>query len=147
NSLVSEKTGREVTGMVKFSVTEYYKISDMLLSNLSTTSNGQLLETGGMVHITATSNNEELKLNNGQSIEINFPTKQKENDMQLFSGSWENENNINWIPQTIVESEIFSIVEVMPEFVGGEKALFNYISDNLQYPPNARESGLEGMVY
>jgi hypothetical protein len=84
NSFVSEKTGKPIAGIVKFSVTEFYKISDILLSNLSTTSNGQLLETGGMVNITATSNNENLKLKKGQSIEIQFPTKQKENDAVVF---------------------------------------------------------------
>jgi TonB family protein len=147
NSFVSEKTGKPIAGIVKFSVTEFYKISDILLSNLSTTSNGQLLETGGMVNITATSNNENLKLKKGQSIEIQFPTKQKENDMQLFSGEWENENHINWIPQTSAQQQVFVVVEEMPKFSGDENDISRFLSSTIKYPPQARELGLQGIVY
>jgi TonB family protein len=147
NSFVSEKTGKAITGMIKFSVTEFYKISDILLSNLSTTSNGQLLETGGMVNITATSNNEDLKLKKGQSIEIQFPTKQKENDMQLFSGEWENENHINWIPQSTSEQQIFYIVEEGPKFSVDDNDINRFLSSTIKYPQQARELGLQGIVY
>lgn len=147
NSFVSEKSNKVITGTVKFSVTEFYKISDILLSNLSTTSNGQLLETAGMVNISATVNNEVLNLKKGQSIDINFPTKQKENDMQLFSGSWENENHINWIPQITTQQEAFILVEEMPNFSGGDNDIRKFLSSNIKYPQQARELGIQGIVY
>ncbi len=43
--------------------------------------------------------------------------------------------------------EIYSIVEVMPEFVGGQQALFNFIGKNIRYPAMARENGISGTVY
>lgn len=148
NSFVSEKTGKAITGTIKFSVMEFYKISDILLSNLSTTSNGQLLETAGMFNIIASANDEELKLKKGQSIEINFPTKQKENNMQLFSGSWENKNHINWTPQSATQEAVtnFYVVDEEPKFVGGENKLFEFIS-NIKYPERAKELGIQGIVY
>ena len=45
------------------------------------------------------------------------------------------------------EPEIFTIVEDMPEFPGGQKELFKFISKNIKYPPMARENGIEGTVY
>lgn len=45
------------------------------------------------------------------------------------------------------EREIFYIVESMPEFPGGEEALYNYLSANLRYPTVAREAGITGKVF
>lgn len=42
---------------------------------------------------------------------------------------------------------VFTIVEVMPQFPGGNGALLKYILDNIQYPKNARKTGTEGDVY
>ena len=41
---------------------------------------------------------------------------------------------------------IFTVVEQMPEFPGGDEAMFKYLSDNLSYPQNAREAGIQGKV-
>jgi len=54
-------------------------------------------------------------------------------------------------PPPVVEeapppSEIFKVVEQMPEFDGGTAALFKYLSENLKYPAIARENGIEGKV-
>lgn len=43
--------------------------------------------------------------------------------------------------------EIFRIVEQMPEFPGGEQALYKYIADNIRYPIIAEENGIYGKVY
>lgn len=39
-----------------------------------------------------------------------------------------------------------STVQKMPSFVGGEQALFRYISKNIIYPVQARELGIQGVV-
>jgi len=51
--------------------------------------------------------------------------------------------------KVIVEDEkpqIFSHVEVMPEFPGGERALMKWLTDNIQYPTIAAEQGIQGRV-
>ena len=45
------------------------------------------------------------------------------------------------------EPEIFTIVEVMPQFKGGEKALLQYLKKNIKYPKEARDAGIQGIVY
>lgn len=147
-SFVSEKTGKEITGSIQVSVKEYYKLSDILLANLSTTSDDELLETGGMIHITASSSNENCILKKGQTIEISFPTKEKKDEMKLFTGNWENENHINWqVAETLKETSIFTIVEQMPVFKGGENEMMSFLSKNVKYPVAAKERGMQGKVF
>jgi protein TonB len=45
------------------------------------------------------------------------------------------------------EEEIFTIVEEMPEFPGGMKALFEYLGRELSYPPMAKDARIQGKVY
>lgn len=135
NSFVNENNDL-VTGKIELSVTEYYKLSDMLLANLSTTSNGKPLETGGMLHIEAFKGDELLKLK--APIEIEFPTNTKKEGMQIFNGEWE-DGNVNWelqeetVAEEVVVEEIevemreenigvpFAVVEEVPIYPGCEK--------------------------
>jgi len=43
--------------------------------------------------------------------------------------------------------EIFTIVEEQPSPVGGMKAFYDYVAENLQYPPKAARMGIEGRVF
>lgn len=45
------------------------------------------------------------------------------------------------------EEQIFTIVEVMPEFPGGQDALFAYLAKHVRYPEAEREAGIQGTVY
>lgn len=49
-------------------------------------------------------------------------------------------------PEPVAE-EIFTFVEEYPEFPGGDKALREYILNNIKYPEVARTSGITGTVY
>lgn len=95
NAFINSKTQKEVTGNVSLEVTEYYKLSDILLADLSTKSYDQILETGGMLYIEAKKNNSNLKLKPGKELEIVFNNKGKK-DMQLFNGL-KTDGVMNWI--------------------------------------------------
>lgn len=45
------------------------------------------------------------------------------------------------------EEQIFYFAEDPAEFPGGERALYKYISDNVEYPVVAQENGIQGKVY
>jgi TonB family protein len=153
NSFITE-SGQLVKGEILFEVKEYYQISDMLLANLSTKSNQEILETGGMLFIEAFSKGEKCRLKKDEVIEISFPTKNEKKNMKLFYGDWESKK-INWTlsePIPIVleeteEAEVFSIVEAMPEFPGGQQKLIEYLTSNVTYPKSARDSGIGGTIY
>jgi periplasmic protein TonB len=42
---------------------------------------------------------------------------------------------------------IYTIVEENPTFVGGNKEMYKWLSNNIKYPPEAREHGDEGAMY
>ncbi|MBR1512767.1 MAG: energy transducer TonB [Bacteroidales bacterium] len=45
------------------------------------------------------------------------------------------------------EKEVYQIVEQMPKFPGGEVKLMEYVSNSIQYPKEAKENGVQGIVY
>lgn len=51
------------------------------------------------------------------------------------------------LPEETAEEEIFRIVEEMPEYEGGEKALLKYLTKNTVYPKIPKENGVSGVVY
>lgn len=51
------------------------------------------------------------------------------------------------VEEEVVEEEIFTIVEDMPEFPGGIKALYGFLKDNVEYPPAAKANGISGKVF
>lgn len=165
NSFISEKTGNSISGTVQLKVKEYYKISDMILANLTTTSSGKILETGGMLHIAASANNENCIIEPGRDIKIGFPYSDKKDDMTLFYGEQVN-NIIDWklanmtddvviqkdltlisvAPVTESNSEVFFIVEDMPEFPGGDLAMRRFLIENGGYPSAMLNKEIEGKV-
>ena len=45
-----------------------------------------------------------------------------------------------------VEENVFDVVEQMPQFPGGDAALFEYLSTHIKYPTIAEENGVQGRV-
>ena len=45
------------------------------------------------------------------------------------------------------DSPVFTVVEQMPEFPGGEKAMFKFVSTNIEYPMLERVKEIQGKVY
>lgn len=42
--------------------------------------------------------------------------------------------------------KVYSVVEMMPQFPGGQQALMSYITRNLRYPRSAQENRMQGVV-
>ena len=51
------------------------------------------------------------------------------------------------IAEEEAEAEVFSFVEEMPMYPGGDNELLKAIHDNLDYPERAKENGIQGTVY
>jgi TonB family protein len=145
---------------IKIRLKEYYKMSDIAFSNLTTeTLDGKLLETGGMVYVDALAENKKVDLKRETFFDIKFPFDEKKKDMILFDGKTKNKtivweesevNEIEIVEEFIAkewEGEVFTIVEKMPEFKGGQKKMFEYLGENLKYPAAAKAKGISGKVY
>jgi hypothetical protein len=86
---------------VNLKVSECYSNSDFAANGLSCISNGQLLETGGMVNINAVLNDESLKIRSGSEYALYFPKNGKSNNMELFYGQTLGDETVSWLPKSI----------------------------------------------
>ena len=48
--------------------------------------------------------------------------------------------------QTKKNDMLFSVVEVMPQYPGGQIAMMKYIMENMKYPEQAMKEGIQGRV-
>ena len=49
--------------------------------------------------------------------------------------------------EEVVEAEVFTIVEEMPSYPGGDQKMYEYLGKNIKYPQIARESSIQGRVF
>jgi hypothetical protein len=82
-----EEDGSKPRGPVQVSVKEALRPGDWIAHNLSTISNGALLQSGGMAAVEAFSEGRPLRLADDAEITIGIPAQQKVDlDMRLFYG-------------------------------------------------------------
>lgn len=74
-----------------------------------------------------------------EDIDINVDVDQK-TEIEVYVPPARDEEEIS-------ETEIFTVVESMPEFPGGAAKMMEFIAKNIKYPPMARESGIQGRVF
>lgn len=53
----------------------------------------------------------------------------------------------NSIPQKKEGSGVYTVVEVAPQFPGGDDARIEFLSKNITYPEQAKKEGIQGTVY
>lgn len=154
NSLVNEATGEAIKGKVRIRLQEFYDAGDFLKASLSTQSGNELLETGGTIFVEAYAGKQRCQLKPGTTMEISFPYEEEKQDMALYLGQWENDE-IDWVLNTQQETEnetesrntVYRVVEEMPYYPGGEKALKQYISTHLETSFEEIEGPLDGTIY
>jgi hypothetical protein len=92
--LVTEN-GQPVGNNIEVELKELTNQEQLLRTNTQTTSNGQLLVSGGAYFINMTSDGQQLKLKDGKSLSVEFP-KITTNEMFLFYGQRDTLGQINW---------------------------------------------------
>lgn len=83
-------------------------------------------------------------------IEIVEDEKEIEEELVIEDMEIDEQTEIEFIPEVkeeVEEEKIFTIVEQMPSFPGGESAMMKYLANNIKYPPIAKDAGIEGTVY
>jgi len=83
------------TEIIDLVVQSAINAEDILYAGLSTTTDGQALETGGMFYIDAFNNGKRIKLI--KDLQVDVPTSNKINDMQVYKGEKTKDGDINWV--------------------------------------------------
>jgi len=83
-------------------------------------------------------------------IEIVEDEEEIEEELVIEDLEVDEETEIEFIEEVeeeVEEEQIFTIVEEMPSFPGGEAALMKYLGQNIKYPAIAKDAGIQGTVY
>ncbi|WP_020535564.1 hypothetical protein [Lewinella cohaerens] len=92
-----DANGEPVVGKVDISVKEVFSSSEVFMEPIVTTCNGALIETRGMLKITAEQNGNELALAPNKAIELTFPGPLDQYEgASLFYGKEGPNNQITW---------------------------------------------------
>lgn len=83
-------------------------------------------------------------------IEIVEDEKEIEEELVVEDMEVTEDTQIEFIEEAVeevVEEQIFTIVEEMPSFPGGDAALMKYLGSNIKYPAIAKDAGIQGTVF
>jgi protein TonB len=84
-----------------------------------------------------------------EEVEEPPPTQEETKDVTVSTVTQEGEKIIDLPPEPVADPDagkVFTVVEEMPSFPGGEEKLFEYLA-KIKYPSIARENGISGRVY
>jgi hypothetical protein len=85
-----DKDGKPVTGEVKVEVVEAFSMPDIISAGLTTLSDGELIQSNGMLFIDAKSNGLSLNLAEKVELDVNMPTISNAEGFQMFTGDGKN---------------------------------------------------------
>lgn len=92
--------GTPVTGNITMSLIEILDQKNMILSGMPTTSNGQILISGGQINLTAKQGTTPVYLADNASIGVMMPAPNPDFAMQLFDGVVDSDGDVDWILST-----------------------------------------------
>lgn len=94
NSLL-DVDGNQVSGKVEAELIEALDWEDMIAYNLTTTSDGKALSSGGMMRIRYKQNGKEVFVDPKQPMHIEIPTDDYKSEMKIWEGEVKNDH-LNW---------------------------------------------------
>jgi hypothetical protein len=90
--------GQAVTGKVNLEALLIKNKGDMVLMNKPTSSNGQLLVSGGEIFISLNQNGQQLQLASNARVYLRYADAAPNQQMKLFYGDETNPQQFNWVP-------------------------------------------------
>ncbi|TMM59286.1 hypothetical protein FEE95_07590 [Maribacter algarum] len=93
--VLQHQDGSIPKGELEIHLLELTSTEDLLRANAQTVSDEKWLISGGAYKIQIFSENKELKIDEGESIDVSFPKISSE-EMQLFEGNRDAQGNMNW---------------------------------------------------
>lgn len=97
-----------LSGDYELEIKEVFEPVDFVLANLTTTTNGVPLTSGGMIFLNATQSGEQLTMANEKEIGLMVPTDNLDESMQIFQGARE-DGLMDWSrPEPVLNQELRS---------------------------------------
>jgi hypothetical protein len=110
--------GAPVTGTITMSLIEILDQSSMILMGMPTTSNGEILVSGGQINLTAAQGSIPVYLTNGD-VSVMVPTSNFDSQMALFEGIEGSEGDVDWILSIDDSTSMQDSLGFVPDSSGG----------------------------
>lgn len=89
---------------VELQIQEAFAEVDIIKAGLSTTSNGELLQTAGMFSVRAFDGKQELQWK--KKVSMLIPTEEVDPDMMLFNGEILEDGTVNWVNPVKIDNDL-----------------------------------------
>jgi hypothetical protein len=148
NSLVTEN-GTPISSQTVIELKEHYVIADYITSNLQTVHDNDLLQTQGMIFLSAkNAQGTTVKIDRSKPVRIEFPLRERVAGAKIFTGKRDERGNLNWsdINEPVKSLVPYSIRSIgrnrfsteCPDFYGItqdtlKNKYFNYYGDLSQF--------------
>lgn len=96
-------------GELELEIKEAMTPMDIMSAGLSTTSDGKLLETGGMFYINARQGEKNLVIDAGKPLHASIPDRHPGKKMMFFDGKRMPDGTINWVDPKPLESHLVPV--------------------------------------
>ena len=162
-SFVYADNGLPAEGDVAISVTEYLTDASFVLAGLSTTSDKNLLESGGMLYVAASAQDRPCNLSTNSFYEVSLPSVNEEDGMQLF---YSDNDGKNWSPANRGAMKDFRTFNTyQPEYInptnnprprkftyeaeypGGLKKMYEYLHEKVKINEEFKDVTLKATCY
>jgi hypothetical protein len=90
--------GQPIKGDINVELKELDSPDKMALAGAPTMSNGDVLISGGSYYFGMTSGGQDVRLRQGQSMEVTLPKTVNDPDMQVYMGEVDKNGTVNWQP-------------------------------------------------
>lgn len=148
-AILEKQDGTKVDGKITVNIVELTTSDELFRSNAATVSNGRLLASGGSYFIGMECKGQQLRIKKGKSLQVEFPQISKD-EMQLFYGQRDAENNMNWISAGMMlnkkkeevaelqftDSNRYSGMDRLPAFAltaSGEAKIYPTLNEKVYY--------------
>jgi hypothetical protein len=125
--------GNIVTGTIDFELIEVLDVSSMVSLNKTTTSNDEILVSGGQIKLIATQNSSQVFLAQGMAVEVKVPTANPDPQMELFVGNQNSTGDVDWVSSVVDTTQQDSIIVVGDTIGSGwvDYYSFDFTNDSL----------------
>ena len=139
-------SGKQITGPVEIKVQEYLSKEDMLNAKLTTMCGDEILQSGGMINLTAIADGQGLVVKDGVKIKVEMPVaKNIGSDYKLFYGDYGDNAKLNWKLATDSSSVSNDIVKKF--LVKGKTPQHRFILASFLTPYKNHLNGIMGVVF
>lgn len=110
--------GEPMKGKINVYLRECCSPEDIVLSGLTTTSNGNLLETGGMIYIMARQGKTQLRVNNSCKLGVVIPAgRYYKREMKRYSGVLnKSKGSVNWVKPAKLLNDMITVFKQNKEW-------------------------------